>query len=93
MMTTLQLDNELDYQMGLIASNYKLKRKVLDYIKSLTAPLNSAKISAAKHDDGLIHIDPTIPLPSDKYVGMITAPREDDDKALEDYLSDKYNLR
>lgn len=92
-MTTLQLDNELASQLQLISSNYGLKRKVLDYIKSLTGNTKKTKTKVSNKDDGLIHIDPTIPLPSDKFVGMVSASREDDEKALEEYLSEKYNLK
>lgn len=48
-----------------------------------------------KKDDAMvrkIHVDRSRPLPSDKYVGIITASREDDEKAREEYLTEKYGL-
>lgn len=78
--------------MGLISGNNELMRKVLDYVKSLTRQLKQTDIKGEAKSDGLIHIDPTIPLPSDKFVGMVSSSREDDEKALEEYLAEKYNL-
>lgn len=91
-MTTLQLNKELAQQMGLISGNNELMRKVLDYVKSLTRQLKQTDTKREVKSDGLIHIDPTIPLPSDKFVGMVSSSREDDEKALEEYLAEKYNL-
>lgn len=42
-MTTLQLDHEIARQLGLISGNVDLKKKVLDYLKGLTAQLKIAK--------------------------------------------------
>lgn len=39
-----------------------------------------------------IHVDRSRPLPSDKYVGIITASREDDENAREKYLTEKYGI-
>lgn len=78
--------------MGLISGNNELMRKVLDYVKSLTRQLKQTDTKREVKSDGLIHIDPTIPLPSDKFVGMVSSSREDDEKALEEYLAEKYNL-
>lgn len=84
-MTTLQLNNELARQMGLISDNKDLMRKVLDYVKSLTKQMKSAETKTANYSDELIHVDQSIPLPSDKYIGMVSASRENDEKALEEY--------
>lgn len=87
-MTTLQIDNELASQLNLISADYDLKKKVLDYIKSLTGYAKKAQASA--HNDGLIHVNRNIPLPSDRYVGIISSSREDDERDLEEYLTGKY---
>ena len=42
-MTTLQLDHEIARQLGLISGNVDLKKKVLDYLKELTAQLKPVK--------------------------------------------------
>ncbi len=42
-MTTLQLDQEIARQLGLISGNVDLKKKVLDYLKGLTAQLKPVK--------------------------------------------------
>lgn len=88
-MTTLQIDNELASQLRLISANNDLKKKVLDYIKNLTGHAKEAK--SATHDDGLIHVNRNIPLPSDRYVGIISSSREDDERDFEEYLTEKYS--
>lgn len=92
-MTTLQLNKELARQMKLISDDKELMRKVLDYVKSLTGQKKNTETQTSIGSDDLIHVDFSVPLPSDKYVGMISASREDDKKALEEYLSEKYNLK
>ena len=88
-MTTLQIDNELASQLRLISANNDLKKKVLDYIKNLTGHAKNAK--SATHDGGWIHVNRNIPLPSDRYVGIISSSREDDERDLEEYLTEKYS--
>lgn len=74
-MTTLQIDNELASQLKLISANNDLKKKA----------------KSATHDDGLIHVNRNIPLPSDRYAGIISSSREDDERDLEEYLTEKYS--
>lgn len=42
-MTTLQLDHEIARQLRLISGNVDLNKKVLDYLKGLTAQLKPVK--------------------------------------------------
>ena len=78
-MTASQINAEIFRNLGYLADSEDYMNKVLKYLKKLSLQ----KSRATKKNEGKIFVDLNRPLPSDKYVGLISSNREDDEKALE----------
>lgn len=88
-MTTMQINAEIYRNLGYLADSDDYMNKVLNFLKKLS---RQKRQSAKKVADGKIHVDVSKPLPSDKYVGLVSSNREDDEKALEEYMKEKYGM-
>lgn len=88
-MTALQINAEIYRNLGYLADSETYLQQALNFLR---------KLSRQKEQDGVnpdvkkIHVDRTRPLPSDKYVGIITSSEEEDKKAREEYLIQKYGI-
>lgn len=88
-MTALQINAEIYRNLGYLADSETYLQQALNFLR---------KLSRQKEQDGVnpdvkkIHVDRTRPLPSDKYVGIITSSKEEDEKAREEYLTQKYGI-
>lgn len=88
-MTTIDINAEIYRNLGYLADSETYLQKALDFLKKLSwQKENDTENSEIKK----IHVDRTRPLPSDKYVGIITSSREDDKKARKEYLTKKYGI-
>lgn len=81
-MTTMQLNAEILRSLSYIEDNEDYLRQVLDFINKLG---HKKKTPVKK-----IKVDMSVPLPTDKYVGILKSTREDDAKAKENYMKEKY---
>lgn len=78
-MTASLINAEIFRNLGYLADSEDYMNKVLKYLKKLSLQ----KSRATKKNEGKIFVDLNRSLPSDKYVGLISSNREDDEKALE----------
>lgn len=85
-MTASQINAEIYQNLGYLADSEDYMSKVLKYLKKLSLQ----KSRASKKNEEKVFVDLSRPLPSDKYVGVISSSREDDEKALEQYMREKY---
>ncbi len=85
-MTASQINAEIFRNLGYLADSEDYMNKVLKYLKKLSLQ----KSRASKKDEEKFFVDMSRPLPSDKYVGLISSRREDDERALEQYMREKY---
>lgn len=86
-MTAMQINAEIYRNLGYLADSENYLQKALDFLKKLSwQKASESKDTTVKK----IHVDRSRPLPTDKYVGIITASREDDEKARGEYLTKKY---
>lgn len=85
-MTVSQINAEIYQNLGYLADSEDYMSKVLKYLKKLSLQ----KSRASKKNEEKVFVDLSRPLPSDKYVGVISSNREDDGKALEQYMRKKY---
>lgn len=88
-MTASQINVEIYRNLSYLADSETYLQKALDSLKKLSRQKRSeAKSGAIKK----IHVDRKRLLPTDKYVGIISASREDDEKAREEYMTQKYGI-
>lgn len=88
-MTATQISAEIYRNLGYLADDEGYMNKVLIYLRKLSSQKKktSAKATAAPEK---IVVDMNHPLPTDKYVGLASPKREDDPKAKEEYMRQKY---
>lgn len=86
-MTAMQVNAEIYQNLGYLADSEDYMQKVLAFLKKLTTQKRS---ETAKGSNGKIVVDMSRPLPTDKYVGLASPNREDDEKAREEYMREKY---
>lgn len=87
-MTATQINAEIYKNLSYLADSEDYMNKVLSYLKKLSLQ----KSQNSKKQDEKIRVDLSRPLPSDKYVGLASPNREDDEKALEEYMRKKYGM-
>ncbi len=86
-MTATQINAEIYQNLGFLADSEDYMQKVLDFLKKLSFQKRS---NTAKKTSDKIFVDVSKPLPTDKYVGLISSSREDDERAKEQYMREKY---
>lgn len=86
-MTTTQINAEIYQNLGYLADSEDYMKKVLTFLKKLSLQKRSASVNKSTKK---IVVDMSRPLPTDKYVGIISSSREDDEKAKEQYMKEKY---
>lgn len=87
-MTSAQINAEIYHNLGYLADSEDYMSKVLVFLRKLSLQ----KSRASKNSNEKIFVDLSRPLPSDKYVGIVSPNREDDEKALEQYMREKYSM-
>lgn len=85
-MSASQINAEIYQNLGYLADSEDYMSKVLKYLKKPSLQ----KSRASKKNEEKVFVDLSRPLPSDKYIGVISSSREDDKKALEQYMREKY---
>ncbi len=89
-MTTLQLHTEIHRALSALADNENYLQKALSALRKLA----NQKISEAEEAPvQKLHVDRSRPLPTDKYVGFVKAPRKEDKRVLADYMEEKYGIK
>jgi hypothetical protein len=87
-MTSIEINAEIYRSLGYLSGDENYLRKAMNELKKLVlqmrhetqkAPLQRIKVKS-------------MPLSIDKYVGIASSNREDDKLALEEYLSERFNL-
>lgn len=86
-MTTMQINAEINRNLNYLGdSNYYLQ-KVLDFLKRLSKQKSEVKAASVEK----MHVEDG-PLPTDKYLGMFSPSKRDDDERLkEEYIREKYS--
>lgn len=86
----MEINAEIYRNLGYLADNEDYMQTVLNFLKrlSLKKRTTQAKATPVKK----FKVDKSRPLPTDKYVGILKTTREDDEKAKEDYMREKYGL-
>lgn len=86
-MTTLQLHTEIHRALTDLADSESYLQKALHALQSLAKQkMRETKETPPKK----LRVDRSRPLPTDKYVGFVSAPHKEDEQALADYMADKY---
>lgn len=86
-MTATQINAEIYRNLAFLADSETYMQRVLNFLKKLSF---EKKNDASKSDVKKITIDRSRPLPTDPFVGMASPNREDDEKAREAYMKEKY---
>ena len=83
-MTAFEINAQVYHNLGLIADNETYMKAVLDLINKFVGE------KGTKETTKKIHVSRSVTLPTDKYVGIIHTSREDDERAKEQYMKEKY---
>lgn len=89
-MTAIELNAEIYRNLGYLADSEDYLQAVVNFLKGLAQKKRSKDASTASTPVKKFKVDMSRPLPSDKYVGMLHSTREDDEKAREEYMKEKY---
>lgn len=87
-MTTNEINTEIYRSLGYLSENENYLRKARNELKKLVLQMRHE----AGHSPSQRIKVKNMPLSIDKYIGTASSDREDDGLALEEFLSDKYNL-
>lgn len=83
-MTAFEINAEVYHNLGLIANDETYMKAVLDLINKFIGEKKS------KEETKKIHVKRNQPSSLDKYVGIFSSSREDDEKSREEYMREKY---
>lgn len=87
-MTAIEINAEIYRSLGYLSGNENYLRKAMNELKRLAMQMRS---ESDKSTTQKIKVK-EMPLSIDKYIGMASPNREDDKAALEEYLTEKYNI-
>lgn len=89
-MTALEINAEIYQNLGYLADNVDYMQTVLNFLKKLSLKKRTSTAKATIAPVTKFKVDMSRPLPTDQYVGILHTTREDDEKAKEDYMKEKY---
>lgn len=90
-MTAMQMNAEIFQHLGYLADDESYMSKVLAFLKKLSSQKKSAAARTTNTTKKIV-VDMNRPLPTDKYVGLASSNREDDEKAREEFMRGKYGM-
>jgi hypothetical protein len=83
-MTAFEINAQVYHNLGLIANNETYMKAVLDLINKFVGE------KEAKEATKKIHVKKDRPSSLEKYAGIFSSSREDDEKNREEYMREKY---
>lgn len=87
-MTAIEINAEIYRNLGYLADSEDYLKTVLSFLKKLS--LKKRNSMAKAEPIKKFKVDMNRPSEMDKFKGMLTSSREDDEKAREDYMKEKY---
>lgn len=87
-MTANEINTEIYRSLGYLSENEDYLRKAMNELKKLVLRMRQETGQTASRRIKVKNM----PLSIDKYIGIASSDKEDDRLALEEYLSDKYNM-
>lgn len=87
-MTAIEINAEIYRSLGYLSGNENYLRKAMKELRRLAIQMRR---ESDKETTQKIKIK-EMPLTIDKYIGMASPNREDDKGAVEEYLTEKYNI-
>lgn len=87
-MTAIEINAEIYRSLGYLSENENYLRKAMNELKKLAIQMRRETKNSSSQK---IKVK-SMPLSIDKYVGIASSNRDDDEHALEEYLSEKYNI-
>jgi hypothetical protein len=87
-MTSIEINAEIYRSLGYLSGDENYLRKAMNELKKLVLQMRHETQKASLQR---IKVK-SMPLSIDKYVGIASSNREDDKLALEEYLSERFNL-
>lgn len=87
-MTALEINAEIYQNLGYLADNEDYLQTVLSFLKKLSLKKSKSTTKAAPVKK--FKVDMSRPSALDEYAGILHTTREDDEKAKEEYMKEKY---